>query len=446
MTETAIRKTKVPNADACWALLERVVASEQLRRAARQQELLFYIGKRYLKDGSDRIQEQEIGSNVFGRPDSYDTTADNIVRTNVSDLRKRIEGYFNSEGSGEKLILEIPRGSYVPVFRYRAVQSGSAENTPKEIQIPGLESSEAGPEALAIQTSNHHNRLSSGMRIAEVIIFALAICSAIFFWSRYHALRHTLYSWQYEPSVARLWSQILGSNPNTDIVISDATFGLAEALSHRTYPLEDYLSHGYVSQLQAENLSSDTKGALNRILNWNLGSNDEFTLANRILALDPLGKSIHLYSARSYTSNLVQRDNMILIGSPRSDPWDELFENRTNFVTEIDDTGLTTVVNRSPTAGEQKIYTDTGTAEYCVVAYLPSPGHNGVVLLLEGTGSEATEACGNFLLDEEQLFNFEKRLQMRTFPYFELLLKVSSLRGAPLNETIEAYRVYSKPS
>ena len=117
----AIKERKDPrNSETCWALLERVAASEQLRRAARLQELLLYLGKRSLKDGFSRIQEQEIGSKVFGRPESYDTSIDNIVRTNVSDLRKRIQTYFNAEGLHEPLVMEIPRGSYIPVFRKRA--------------------------------------------------------------------------------------------------------------------------------------------------------------------------------------------------------------------------------------------------------------------------------------------------------------------------------------
>ena len=98
----------------CWALLGRVASSAQLKRATRLKELLFYIGHRSLKEGCDQVHEQEIGFKVFGRSDSYDTSVDNIVRTNVSDLRKRIEAYFNSEGLHESVVMDIPRGSSFP--------------------------------------------------------------------------------------------------------------------------------------------------------------------------------------------------------------------------------------------------------------------------------------------------------------------------------------------
>lgn len=93
---------QAPDPEVCWALLERVAASGQLRRAARLRELLLYIGRRTLKDNCSRIHESEIGSAVFERPADYDTSVDTIVRVNVTELRKRVEAYFESESFHEK--------------------------------------------------------------------------------------------------------------------------------------------------------------------------------------------------------------------------------------------------------------------------------------------------------------------------------------------------------
>lgn len=113
------KETEAPAVEACWALLERIGASPGLRRAPRLREFLDYVARRSLHDGCMQIHEQEIGIAVFGRPDTYDTSVDNIVRANATELRKRIEAYFESEGAHETLIVDIPRGSYVPVFRFR---------------------------------------------------------------------------------------------------------------------------------------------------------------------------------------------------------------------------------------------------------------------------------------------------------------------------------------
>lgn len=435
------RKTGVPDFETCWALLERLAASSQLRRATRLQELLFYMGKRSLKDGCNRLHELEIGSQVFGRPETYDTTFDNIVRTNVSDLRKRIEAYFNSEGSYEKLTVEIPRGNYVPVFRYRSAEPGLGANTESEKQeIPVVPLPEASPEAPQMGNSKCRTLNTWAVIAAAALMLVLAI--VFFYWNRYRLIYRSLYAWQNRPAVATLWSQILSANPNTDIVISDDSIALAQTLSHRTISLKDYLTRNYVDQLQAAGLSSDTNAALSRIVGWNLGSPDEFMLALRILALDPLERNLHLYSARYYTADLMKRDNVILIGARKSNPWDELFEDRTNFVTTFNDNGSVTVMNRSPAGGEPPVYAQTDTVEYCAVAYLPNPEYNGIALLIEGTDAEATEAAGDFLLSEGQLSSFRKMLNRHAFPYFEVLLKVSSVRDTPFTTTIAAYRVY----
>lgn len=68
-----------PSIEERLALIERVAASEQFSRSARLRDFLLYVGRRSLKEGSPEIHEQEIGAKVFGRPESYDRTSDNIV-------------------------------------------------------------------------------------------------------------------------------------------------------------------------------------------------------------------------------------------------------------------------------------------------------------------------------------------------------------------------------
>lgn len=424
----------MPDTDACWALLERVAASAQLRRAVRLQELLFYVGKRSLNDGCDRVHEQEIGSRVFHRPESYDTNVDNIVRTNVSDLRKRIQAYFDSEGAHETLIMEIPRGSYVPVFHDRPADAETAAESPGEFQLSASEA--PGAAAAAPAPGALPRWFPAAAAVTAVIVLALAAGCA-YYWQQYRALHQSIFAWQYKPSVDALWSRILNANPNTDIVISDTGVGMAEALSHQTFSLNDYLSRSYISTLQNQDVSPDMHAALNRILSWNLASPDEFMLARRILALDPLGRNIHLYNAHNYMPDLIKRDNVILIGARKSNPWDELFDSRMNFITEFDSPR---VINRAPAAGEQPVYFETDADGYCVIAFMPNPEHNGVLLLIEGTNAEASEAAGDFLLSEDQLSNFKKMLHVTTLPYFQVLLKVSAVRGTPLTATVQAFR------
>ena len=428
------------DAEVCWALLERVASSSQLKRATRLKELLFYVGQRSIREGSDQIHEQEIGAKVFGRQNSYDTSFDNIVRTNVSDLRKRIDAYFHSDGLHESVIMEIPRGSYVPVFRPRHAEAQvDAEAVPATTDA----NTEAAVDSRESEPSPKRRRWMVAAVIAEGVVVLLLAAGCMNLWEENRAVNRSFYAWEYKPNVAMFWNDFLGSSSDTDIVMPDTSFAMLESISGKTFSFNEYLSRSYMSALQDPNLSLDTRTALGLIAARNLGTPSGFKLTQRILALDPLGKRIHAYYARDYMPALLKRDNVILIGARIANPWDELFENRMNFAAETENS-FTIITNRKPLAGEQKVYARGDSAGYCTIAYLPNPSSSGGVLLIEGTSAEATEAAGDFLMSEEQLSNFRNTLHTQNFPYFEALLKISAVRGTPLTVTIEAYRTYPR--
>jgi hypothetical protein len=108
-----------PSEQECRALVQRILASKDFQRASRLREFLQYVVDRKLADAPQDVTETLIGHRVFGRPPMYNTGEDSIVRTEARILRQRLNRYFAEEGSGEPLILDIPKGSYVPAFHWR---------------------------------------------------------------------------------------------------------------------------------------------------------------------------------------------------------------------------------------------------------------------------------------------------------------------------------------
>ena len=106
-----------------WALAERACASPHLSRSSRLKELLHFLCRRAWDEGATEIKEHEIGVAVFERNPQFDSSQDTLVRVQASQLRKRLEKYFAEEGAGEPILLEIPRGSYVPVVSYREAEA-----------------------------------------------------------------------------------------------------------------------------------------------------------------------------------------------------------------------------------------------------------------------------------------------------------------------------------
>jgi hypothetical protein len=163
------------------------------------------------------------------------------------------------------------------------------------------------------------------------------------------------------------------------------------------------------------------------------------------MMLDPFGRQIRLFSSREYTPALLKQDNVILIGPRLANPWNGPFEGRMNFTVHTNfnfEASSNSIANRAPAAGERAVYDLSSEVGYCVVAYLPILDGKGRVLLIEATNPEANEAGGEFLLSEDQMSSFRKKIDAVKFPYFEVLLKVSSFRDTPVKATIEAYRTY----
>jgi hypothetical protein len=109
-----------PTPEDCQALVQRIISSKEFQRASRLREFLAYVVARKLEGRPQELTEPVIGRRVFGRAEDYNPAEDSIVRTEARILRQRLERYFAEQGSAEPLVLEIPKGGYVPVFRSRA--------------------------------------------------------------------------------------------------------------------------------------------------------------------------------------------------------------------------------------------------------------------------------------------------------------------------------------
>lgn len=90
---------------------------------------------RKLARAPQEIAETLIGHRVFGRPSTYNTGEDSIVRTEARLLRQHLERYFSKEGASEPIMLEIPKESYVPVF-YRRDHATAIPPSPPEPAPP----------------------------------------------------------------------------------------------------------------------------------------------------------------------------------------------------------------------------------------------------------------------------------------------------------------------
>jgi len=438
MNALAEAELDMPTIEERRALIDRVAASTHFQRSVRLRDFLLYVGGQSLKEGCPEIHEQEVGARVFGRPLSYDRSQDNIVRVNATELRKRIDAYFATEGIHEPLILEIPRGGYKPIFYRRqllAEQPGQAVESQRT----------AIPTPLVSPMLPKPSRaFPNGFWVAASLLLTVA-CLVLLQQNR--AMHKQLSPWEGKPALAAFWGDFLRYHQQTDVVLPDDSVSVIQDLVHHPITLDEYLSREYMRQVQASDLSVDRKEDLNQVFSHNLITFGGVRAAQQMLAEIPASNAPHLTLSRYYTADSMKRNNVILIGGKKANPWVHLFDNQINFVTDYDHEHAHAFVgNLHPKPGEQPVYVvpryPDSLVGYSVVAYLPSPSGTGNAIVLAGTDSDATSAAAEFLTSEEQLERFKATIHASQIPYFEVLLKTSHVSGTSFNSELVAYRTY----
>lgn len=420
-----------------WALIERILNSPEFRRAIRLRELLEYIGRQSIQKGVNMIPEQEIGQAVFGRSADYDTSLDNIVRVNVTELRKRLSLYFEGEGAGEKLLLEIPRGSYIPVFSHRPASAPDR---------PIAESSET-PEAALDNTAERPHQPYRRAFFTVLGVAVVACCAVAFLYWRNTDLQNQLYPWQADGVQRDFWFEFFGSQNEVDLITADSSLALASDFLRRPVSLNDYLDYKYKNIVDAPDLTPDTRDVLTTVLNRGLGSVGDFRVAAEIMALNGHAANLKFSSARAFNPESAKNNNVILIGGPGSNPWYELYKDRLDFYVAYDSARrYPSLINRAPAAGENPVYEIYGDPNlgFSVVAFIPNLSPHRSALIIAGTDSQATLAAGDWITSSEGLRWIRQKAPSGPFPYFEVLLSNSKLESTPMRTEIKTYRIHPR--
>jgi hypothetical protein len=109
--------------EAVRAELRRIIPSRHFRSSKRSQQFLQYVVEQKLQGNESIIKERLIGIEVFGRKPNYATGDDPVVRVQAGDVRRRLGAYQAEFWDDLEVVIDLPTGSYVPIFRRRTSES-----------------------------------------------------------------------------------------------------------------------------------------------------------------------------------------------------------------------------------------------------------------------------------------------------------------------------------
>ncbi len=419
-------------ADERWQLVQRIVSSPPFQKSTRLRDLLQFISEQTIHGNAHELTEQHIGNALFHKPSDYSPLEDSSVRVHARQLRLKLHEYFNEEGRNEPLILDIPKGSYAPVFR-------------TVLKTAGL------PAAIAstvIPVVAWRRRAMVPWAICGILTMLCAVLS-------YRVIPHrTAGAVSGTASLSWPSSQIFDTRHQTIIVVADSNYGMSRILASQPGSLDQYLRRDFLRSTPVSKIGEADFRLSEYISNSTLTS---FADVADVVSLFKMAGALQSQVSVRYPRDLRMRDldhnNYIFIGSPGSNPWVTLLQDKLNFHESETVVGKSAkvFVNKNPLPGEQPQYeglrwTGTMGEDYATISLLPNATHDGSVLAFQGLQQEGTEAAGRFLADEENRRQLMTALGISASDsisqniWFEALIRSRTVSGAPNSTMLVAVR------
>jgi hypothetical protein len=378
--------------------LGRLLVHPLFANSKRYPALLAYVVEQTLLGNASELKERSIGIEVFGRSPSYDANADPIVRITAGEVRKRLSQYYYDSAHEGELVVELPIGSYIPVFR--PADTRSSERAPE--QQPSLPESS---ETAADQSSPASVSLSpleapappSPWRIRWLVAALFVVLSGALglgIGLRYRTETPASSNPPAPPptNIDRFWEPVISSaNP--------ATFCLGEpAKNLDTDSINDY--EAPVSKPAPEKLY------VRLHYSGNLALADVITLTRAAAALEIRHKTFRVVPASEATFTQLREGPSILIGA-FDNIWTLRVTQKLRFGFESENGVASLVDRKSPQATSWATAWDLPyeklSRDYAIVARIHDATTGQPVIIAAGISEEGTEAAGEILYNPEYL-------------------------------------------
>ena len=125
--------------------LERILHSGPFQQSRRRQRFLDYLVNETLAGRSDRLKGYNIALEVFERPETFDPTVYPLVRIEAARLREKLREYYDADGKGDPIRIDLPKGKYTPQIEFRQAEALGPKQDRSEVSLKNKQVRLEGP-------------------------------------------------------------------------------------------------------------------------------------------------------------------------------------------------------------------------------------------------------------------------------------------------------------
>ena len=409
------------------AEIEKLVASHALHGSESLCKLLRYLGKQALEHPGTAVKEYQIATEVFGRQADFDPQLDSMVRVQAGRLRTKLAEYYNTEGATDRIVVELPKGSYAVAFHERANAAVAHGNG-------------SGTGTWANDRVESTGAAAARRYLAPVLSVALIVALVTIGWLLW------MRSEPGGPSSANVAGEILAPAP-----IRTFWKGFVRGPEE---PWVIFSNAAFVGRPNTGMRYYDAaKDAKSPILDHYTGVGEVLAVHSLDIVFSQLHQALRVKRGSLFSLDDAKNNDLIFMGSPSENLTLLEIPSTTEFVFKKVESGPqegnVEIVNVHPVKGEADRYvlgpSNTSLADdYAVVALVKgiSPEHSE--LILAGTTTIGTQAAVEYVTRENYLDELLKRMnvtQPSELRPFEAVIHVKVARGVPVESSLVALRV-----
>jgi hypothetical protein len=400
------------------AQVEKITNSKVLHGSESLCKLLRYLADHALEHPGVALKEYQIATEVFGRPTDFDPQSDSAIRVQAGRLRLKLAEYYSSEGAGDQIAVELPKGSYVLSFHPR---------TPSPANVRTDATAEAAHSDVEASTRS--------WALATFILAGLLIVAMV--------------------AVAMLWAN--RNSPGIQAVASGDSVPEAFKIFWNSFvtspeePLVVFSNGAFVGRpetgLRYYDPGRDGKDVIL----------DHYTGVGEVLAvhdLDHVFGQLHgrlrVKRGSLFTLYDAKNNDLIFVGSPAENLTLRELPSTQDFVFQRLPSGPRkgdlALINIHPQADEAKEFLATPSDKPLVEDYAVIGLERGLnparsVLILAGTTTMGTQAAAEFVCRQNSIEQLLLRLSVSNTGQlrpFEAVLRVKVVRGVPVESQVVA--------